>query len=59
MGLKAKYHPELDSSEEESHRKTIFAKTDEMIQEHNSDLEAKHHLAHNHLSSMVCTQKWM
>ena len=51
----AKYHPEMDSPEEETVRKAQFAKAHKMIQEHNSDPEATHHLTHNHFSSMVCT----
>ena len=51
--IQAKFHPEIDSPEEESVRKAQFAKAHKMIQEHNSDPEATHHLTHNHFSSMV------
>ena len=54
MFLKAKFHPEIDSPEEESVRKAQFAKTHKMIEEHNSDPEATHQLTHNHFSAMVC-----
>ena len=54
MFLKAKFHPEIDSPEEESVRKAQFVKTHKMIDEHNSDPEATHQLTHNHFSAMVC-----
>ena len=49
----AKYHPDLESPEEEAELKARFAKTDEMIQKHNSDPNVKHHIGHNHFSTMV------
>ena len=48
----------MDSPEEETARKSHFAKAHQVIEKHNSDLEATHrwgHLAHNHFSAMVCT----
>jgi hypothetical protein len=43
----------LESPEEETELKARFAKTDEMIEKHNSDPNAKHHIGHNHFSTMV------
>ena len=42
-----------DSAEEDSFRKAIFAQTDAMIQEHNSDPESTYQMAHNLFSAMV------
>ena len=56
--LQAKFHSELDSedsTEEETRRKVLFAKTHEMIKKHNSDPKGKPQMAHNHISAMVRT----
>ena len=42
-----------DSAEEDAFRKAIFAQTDAMIQEHNSEPESTYQMAHNQLSAMV------
>ena len=46
----------MESPEEETVRKSYFAKAHEVIQKHNNDPEATHRwgqLAHNHFSAMV------
>ena len=42
-----------DSAEEDAIRKAIFAQTDAMIQEHNSDPESTYQMAHSKFSAMV------
>jgi hypothetical protein len=44
-----------DSAEENAYRKSQFAETDAMIQDHNSDPEATYQMAHNNFSTMVNT----
>ena len=46
-----------DSAEEDAFRKAIFAQTDAMIQEHNSDPESTYQMTHNQFSAMVNIHK--
>jgi hypothetical protein len=43
----------FNSAEEDAARKAIFAQTDAIIQQHNSDPDATYQMTHNHFSVMV------
>ena len=51
--LKAKYHLKYNSIKDEAFRKDLFAKTDAIIEKHNSDPKAPFHLGHSQFSIMV------
>ena len=53
----AQFDLTFDSAEEDAERKTIFAKTDAMIKEHNSDPESTYQMAYNLFSSMLIILK--
>lgn len=53
IDYKAKFHLKFDSAKEEAFRKDLFAKTDALIEKHNSDPKATFQMGHNQFSTMV------